>query len=142
MADDTRGASGDGHEERGMSPRVLGVLVGGTQVLLFVVIALVRFDDPVFGAAVGFAVGTSTYLYLTYAMELRGHVPGSAADGDGIVEHDPVYHRGAAGLALVPIGIVPFVWRLFAAGYPLGILVGMVLSVPTYVLFLTLLPDA
>jgi hypothetical protein len=142
MADDTRGLAETGHESEGFDPRLLGGAIGGVQVLVFAVIGLVGVDDPVFGAAVGFAFGSSTYLYVTYAMELRGHVPGPAPVDDTAIDRSPVYHRGAAGLAMVPIGIIPFVWRLFAPGYTLGILVGLVLAIPTYVLFSTLLPDA
>lgn len=98
------------------------------------------FDDPVFGAAVGVALGVSIYMLLSYmfAQELlaEGKTP------EGLLAPPPGYNRGAAAMALVPVGVVPLVWRAVSDTPEPGILAGMLAGAAVYVAGSRVLPNA
>lgn len=116
----------------------LPVVAGIIDPPLFAYIAWLLFDDPVFGAAVGVAIGVSTYMLLAYlyARELieDGKTP------DGLLEPPRGYHRGAAALALVPVGIVPFAWRFAEEDPTVGIVAGLLAGVLVYVVSARVVP--
>lgn len=118
--------------------QALPVTAGVLFVPTMIAVGWLLFDDPAFGAAVGVALGVSVYMLLSYmfAQELleQGETP------EGLLAPPPGYHRGAAAMALVPVGVVPFVWRVLSPEPGVGIVAGLLAGGAVYVLGARVLP--
>ncbi|PCR92121.1 hypothetical protein [Natrinema ejinorense] len=119
---------------------LIGIGAGILDVPAFAYLGLLLFDDLVFGAFVGLLVGLGTYLFLPVAM---------ADDGTHTSEETPPmdtshplrrFHRAAAGLALMPAGILLFAWGFVSQTLLLGVLATSVIAAVIYVSLAVLLP--
>lgn len=137
---DALGGESDSADGAERTARLIGIGVAVVDVPVFAYVCLLLFGEPGFGAAVGLVTGVGTYLFLPAAIvDDRGRTD-DGADPTDVGARLRRLHRTAAGLALLPAGILLLSWRFVSENLLTGALATLVIAAVIYLSLAVLLP--